>query len=236
MDVALSAGPNRLAATGAFGRPEDRLNVRIDAPRLAPFGIDGALRGRLDLAETLQRPSLAFDLAVPRLALPDVGTLSGLTLQGGLAGESDSPLDLELALERFTRPGEDAYVQALKARVSGSNRAHRLEIDGAILASGQRRQVRLAAEGGLLDGRRWLGQLRELRLAADDGRPRLALRQASPRHRLRSRPVRVRHRFRRSEGSHRHRGFHRFVPVPASEGWPGSCRRVSRSRRVGSSP
>jgi translocation and assembly module TamB len=180
VDVALSVGPNQLAATGAFGRPEDRLSVRIDAPRLAPFGIDGALRGRFELTGTPQRPALTLDLAAPRLVLPEVGTLAGLTLRGGLAGESDSPLDLELALERFTRPGDDASVQALKARVSGSNRAHRLEIDGAILASGQRRQVRLAAEGGLLDGWRWLGQLRELRLAADDGRPRLALRQAAP--------------------------------------------------------
>ncbi|MDR2113268.1 MAG: translocation/assembly module TamB domain-containing protein, partial [Candidatus Accumulibacter sp.] len=186
VDIALAAGPNQISAAGAFGQPGDRLNVRVDAPRLTPFGLDGALRGRLDLAGTIERPALTLDLAAPRLDVPELGTFSELTLRGELGSESDSPLDVELALARFTRHGEDEpmrestreSVRALKARVSGSQRAHRLEADGRFAVSGAKEQEwrwRIAAAGGFGENWRWLGQLRELRLAENDERPRLSL-------------------------------------------------------------
>ncbi|GHU27550.1 hypothetical protein AGMMS50256_07640 [Betaproteobacteria bacterium] len=187
-DITLFSGTNRLAVTGGFGRPEDSLSVKIDAPRLAPFGIEGALRGRIDLAGTVQHPSLTLDLAAPRLGMPELGTLSGLTLQASLAGEHDSPLDVKLTMERFTRPGKAESAHAVKVRVSGHNRAHRLEADGEVVASGtasgttpgQARQLRLAAEGGFLDDWRWLGQLRELRFTEGGSPPRLNLRRPAP--------------------------------------------------------
>jgi translocation and assembly module TamB len=184
VDISLFSGTNRLAATGSFGRPEDRLSLQIDAPRLAPLGIEGELRGRIDLAGTIQHPSLTLDLAAPRLGMPELGTLSGLTLQASLSGEHDSPLDVKLTMERFTRPGKAESAHAVKVSVSGSNRAHRLEADGAVVVSGaapgQARQLHLAAEGGFLDDWRWLGQLRDLRFAEGDGPPRLTLRRPAP--------------------------------------------------------
>ncbi|MCM8594771.1 hypothetical protein, partial [Accumulibacter sp.] len=44
-DVQLAAGPNTLTARGAFGQTGDRLQVDIDAPALASYGIDGGLTG-----------------------------------------------------------------------------------------------------------------------------------------------------------------------------------------------
>ncbi|MDR2452579.1 MAG: translocation/assembly module TamB domain-containing protein [Candidatus Accumulibacter sp.] len=180
VDAELSAGPNRVRATGGFGRDGDRLSLDIDAPRLAPFGIDGQLRGRVDLTGSPQRPSLALDLAAPRLSLPDLGSFSGLRLQAGLALEPDAPLRLEFALERFSRPGETDSVRAVKARATGSCRSHRVEAGGVFTVSGHARQLRLAAEGGLSDDRRWLGQLRELILTENEGPFRLELRRPAP--------------------------------------------------------
>ena len=58
LDVAITAGENHLTAKGSFGRPQDRLTLRIDAPRLAPFGIDGSLSGKIDLGGTPEQPTL----------------------------------------------------------------------------------------------------------------------------------------------------------------------------------
>jgi translocation and assembly module TamB len=178
VDVTLAAGPNRLRATGGFGHPGDRLNVHLDAPRLAPFGIDGALAGRFDLAGTLERPSLDFALTASRLGVPGFGTLTGLNLRGKTADEDDLPFDATLAVAHFFRPGGTESARAVKARLVGDKKAHRLEVDGEFVlsvSSGPWRRARLAATGGFRDGGRWLGQLRELRLADGDGSPRLTL-------------------------------------------------------------
>ncbi|MDR0379679.1 MAG: translocation/assembly module TamB domain-containing protein [Candidatus Accumulibacter sp.] len=177
VEVSLSAGPNRIRATGGFGRAGDRLRLRVVAPRLAPFGIDGALRGRVDLTGTMSRPSLTLDLAASRLAAPEFGTLSGLTLQGQVSGEDDFPLDVKLAVTRFARPGEAEFARAVTARLVGRRRAHQLELDGEFMASARRWRARLAAAGGFSEDWRWLGHLRELRLAEEAGRTELALSQ-----------------------------------------------------------
>ena len=175
-DIALSAGPNNLTAQGSFGRPQDKLAVQVDAPRLAPVGVDGSLRGRLELTGTLEQPGIVLDLSAPRLRHATLGQLSGLSLKANLAGASDSPLLLDLTLDRVDTQGQPAFAQAVRAHVTGSNRTHRLEFAGQFAA---KQTLRLAAEGGLSPERDWRGQLRELQVSSDSG-PRLALRSPAP--------------------------------------------------------
>src|SRR5690606_681184 len=47
-NLALDLGPNHLRLTGAFGQPGEKLRLDIQAPRLAPYGIDGDLQAKLE--------------------------------------------------------------------------------------------------------------------------------------------------------------------------------------------
>lgn len=189
LDIALNSGTNRLTANGAFGQPADRLNLSLDAPNLAqlltPFGVDGSLNGTLAVSGTLEQPSATFKLAAPKLALKNVGNLSGLTMNGNLSAQRDAPLALDLAIKRAEKAGSGEAVEALALHVNGNNRAHRLTLDADLIAAGnaQRQHARLAAEGGLPnipDDWRWSGQLKELVLGVTGEPSRLALRQPAP--------------------------------------------------------
>jgi translocation and assembly module TamB len=53
-DIELAAGNNRLTAHGAYGQAGDLLKLDLDAPQLAPFGLDGGVQGHWELGGTPQ--------------------------------------------------------------------------------------------------------------------------------------------------------------------------------------
>ena len=179
-DITLAAGPNRLTAAGSFGRPRDRLTIHIDAPRLTPFGADGALRGQLELAGSADQPRLALTFEAPQLGYRGLGQVSGLSVRASLAGETDSPLSLDLSIARLDTAELPAFARALKARISGSNQTHHLDFDAEFAGS---HHLRFAAEGGFVhdwrDGQ-WQGRLQELRLDGENASRCMRLRAPAP--------------------------------------------------------
>jgi translocation and assembly module TamB len=63
--VALAVGTDRFTADGDFGRPNDRLQWTVDAPRLADLelGLAGALKGDGSISGTLVEPAIDFTIA-----------------------------------------------------------------------------------------------------------------------------------------------------------------------------
>ena len=167
-DIELLAGANRLHATGAFGRPGDRLTVDLEAPQLAPYGLEGGLSGRLELAGTAQQPQLAARLQAAKLGLPGVIRLNGLKLEAEAAGQPDSPMRLDLVVASLATPAQPDLAKQLHLQGSGSNQAHRLSASAEL--SGKN-HLALSAEGGLhseASETHWRGQLLAAELNADD--------------------------------------------------------------------
>lgn len=181
VDIQLSAGANTLIARGDFGRAQDRLRLDIDAPRLAPFGIDGALRGTAELGGTPQKPSLALDVDIPRLAYPDVGRIESMQLRTRFSPEADAPLLIEADIGSAARQSGETALKQTHLRIQGSQREHSIRLATGLAAAQQLRQFELSASGGWsgpLDASGlWRGRLDALRLAEADGSERLALRQ-----------------------------------------------------------
>ena len=167
-DVELVAGPNRLTARGAFGQAGDTLRVNVAAPDLKPYGLDGSLAGHFQLGGTTAQPTLAVDLATPRLGLPGIGRLKEASLIADLGSQPDSPLKLDVRVATFDGVDQPGMIRKLEAHVAGTRRQHSLRLAGEI--TGQN-ALKLAAEGGLADpGRQlqWSGRLLEASLVAGE--------------------------------------------------------------------
>lgn len=174
-DLHLAGGPNRLDARGAFGRPGDRLAIDIDAPQLMPYGIEGGVRGQLQLGGTPAVPTLRGSLQAALLGLAGVGRLHGLQLQADAGSRPGDPLHLDLRLAALDTPSRAGAARDLTVQVDGSRARHTLRA-GAVLA-GERRLAVLAA-GGLAEraaAMLWRGELRELALTPPDEKERLRL-------------------------------------------------------------
>lgn len=168
-DLQLSGGANRLTTRGAFGGPGDTLNIEVDAPQLAPYGLEGGLAGRFELSGGSDRPRLNGSLSAARLGLPGSLRLSGLQLTAEAASDPAAPLTLDLAIATLSTPEQPALLRGLRLLASGSQQAHRLTLSGQ-LADDQK--LSLVAEGGL-DAKTvaWQGKLLEASLA--DGKEAL---------------------------------------------------------------
>ena len=167
-DVTLQAGANRLRAAGSFGRPDSLLRLQIDAPALSPYGVDGDLKGWLELRGTLAKPALSVDLLTNRLALPGIAALRDAALRATLGSDADAPLALDLDIGRLSLGERPEALRQLRLAANGSNRRHEGRFAGE-LPDGSR--LTLSAAGGLeTEGKswRWRGQLREARLAGSE--------------------------------------------------------------------
>ncbi len=167
-DVQLAAGPNTLTARGAFGQPGDSLRVDIDAPALAPYGLDGSLAGHLRLAGSPSQPTLAAELATPRLGLPGVGRIKEASLTADLGSLPDSPLRIDARVANFDGVDQPGLIRKLDVHAEGTRRQHRLRVAGEIAGSNV---VKLVIEGGVVDDARelqWSGRLLEASLAATE--------------------------------------------------------------------
>ncbi len=179
-DVQLAAGPNRLTARGAFGRPGDSLRVDIEAPELGPYGLDGSLAGFLQLAGTPENLKLAAELATPRLGLPGIGRLKEASLTADLGSQPASPLKLDLRVASFDGVDRPGLLKKLNLQVAGTRRQHSLRAGGEIAG---RNVLELAAEGGFADDLqkpRWDGKLTVARLTTEQRFRSFSLAQAAP--------------------------------------------------------
>jgi len=179
-DVQLTAGPNRLTASGAFGRPGDSLRVDIAAPELGPYGLDGGLAGTIQLAGTPENLTLAAELATPRLGLPGIGRLKEASLTADLGSQLASPLRLDLRVASFDGVDRPGLLKKLNLQIAGTRRQHILRAGGEIAG---RNVLELAAEGGFADDLqkpRWDGRLTVARLAAEQRFRSFSLAQAAP--------------------------------------------------------
>lgn len=167
-DIQLVAGPNRLAARGAFGQPGDVLGIDIEAPALAPYGIDGSLNGHLRLGGTLALPTLAGELATPRLGLPGLGRIKEASLTADLGSQPESPFRLDLRVASFDSVDQPGLLKKLEVLVTGTRRQHKLTAGSNIAG---KNRFDLAAEGGFADDirqLRWSGQLMSAKLVAEE--------------------------------------------------------------------
>ncbi|MGB8242201.1 MAG: hypothetical protein WCE66_14340, partial [Azonexus sp.] len=112
-DVELVAGPNRLTARGAFGQAGDTLRVDVAAPDLKPYGLDGSLAGHFLLGGTTAQPTLAADLATPRLGRPGIGLLKEASLIADLGSQPDSPLKLDVRVATFDGVDQPGMIRKL---------------------------------------------------------------------------------------------------------------------------
>ena len=167
-DVQLLAGKNQLSARGAFGRAGDSLLVNIAAPALAPYGLEGSVTGNLQLGGTLEQPTLAADLATPRLALPGIGRIREGSLVADLGSRPDSPLKLEARVAVFDGVNQPEQLKMLDVHLDGTRRQHKLRVTGEIAGGNA---LSLVAEGGITDPDRelqWSGRLLEATLVAQE--------------------------------------------------------------------
>jgi len=165
-DIQLAAGANRLSARGAFGHPGDLLSLEIDAPQLAPYGLEGGLGGHFDLTGGAQGPRLAGTLNAARLGLPGVFRLSDLRLKSEGGSEPGSPLLIELNIASLDTPDQPGLLKALQLQGKGTNQAHHLNASAEV--AGKNRLV-LAADGSLgNDHGTWQGRLLEAGMDSAD--------------------------------------------------------------------
>lgn len=166
VDVELAAGANRLRARGAFGQPGDTLNIAIDAPQLAPYGLEGGLTGKFEVTGGSRQPHFAGNLDAARLGLPGAFRLNAFRFKTEGGGEAASPLLVELDVASVDTPDTPGLLKAGHLLITGSNQTHRLS--GSTDVAGKNR-LSLLAEGALADDfKHWQGTLLEAKLASSD--------------------------------------------------------------------
>jgi translocation and assembly module TamB len=159
-DVELRVGPNVVAAQGAFGVVGDRLDWRIDAPRLAALGpgYAGALRGTGTLAGSMDAPALTATLDGQDLSLSgkqSVRTLHASASLGSGHGPND-PLVADVQVQDLI--SGKTKVAALRLQTTGTRAAHTI----AFSARGDGFDAAAEARGGWT-GNAWNGTVSVLR-------------------------------------------------------------------------
>ncbi|MBL8398695.1 MAG: translocation/assembly module TamB domain-containing protein [Candidatus Accumulibacter sp.] len=179
-NIDLAAAGNRLTAQGAFGKPGDRLVLRIAAPRLAPFGLAGDVDGQLVLSGSVQSPEIDANLRSTRLAASQVGEIHGLELLVRLGAGEQGVLAGNLRLETLAGAKGEVLLQNVRLTADGSRSRHRVYGSGNLP---ERRGVELSLEGGLAatpGGPTWTGTLGELTLSSRFDRQKPVLRLLAP--------------------------------------------------------
>lgn len=162
-ELALDAGANQLRGQGSWGGRDGRLSLRIDAPQLAPYGLEGGLSGQLQLAGTSQAASLDLELHADRLGQPGAWRIEGLAAKAVAGLSPDAPLRIDLALNRLAA-ADDWLARGVTLQGEGTTAAHRLQLDGQLPGP---QRLQLTARGGLRDAG-WRGSLETLNLLGDD--------------------------------------------------------------------
>ncbi len=172
VDVDLTLGGNRIRASGALGQPDDRLSLRVAAPRLA--ALDSRASGQLDLeAELLGRlggPAIKASIEGSKLAWSDQASIGAikarielpdLAAAAALLDGGAGPSGLSIALHAEQVKTAGALVERLAVDAGGSVAEHRFKLSAT--SSGQTFET--SGSGGYVAGKtagqpgRWQAQV-----------------------------------------------------------------------------
>ncbi len=144
-DIDLHLGPNLLQAKGSFGKPQDRIDWKLDAPQLAALGSgwSGNLRGsgyasggsvggpRSAANGATPMPVLSATLDGAHLRLPgqrEISAIKGSATLGTAFAPND-PLQADLTVTGISAPG--LLIDRLRLQASGTAGNHTLQLSAA---------------------------------------------------------------------------------------------------------
>ncbi len=167
-DVSLKLGNNSVKTEGKFGKKDDVLNIAIESPNLAQFGVgvkgllmvSGSLKNTEDSWTKIEADltGQARDFAVPNVI--DIKTID-FKIKG--APEFTAPLDVALEGKGIVSSG--TAIDDVKLALNGSLRQHELSGSGSLKLDGKPFALKLAAKGGLSEQNQWLGTVNALDLS-----------------------------------------------------------------------
>jgi len=139
-DIDLHLGPNMLQAKGSFGKPQDRIDWKLDAPQLSVLGREwsGNLRGsgyasggNVAGRGPNTMPTLSATLEGAHLRLPgqrEVSAIKGSATIGTSFGQDD-PLQADLTVTGLNMPG--LLLDRLRLQASGTAGNHTVQAAAA---------------------------------------------------------------------------------------------------------
>ena len=178
-NLALDLGPNRARLTGAFGRPGEKLLLEIEAPKLAPYGIEGDLQARLEASGRLEALQLQGNAHSTLLRLPGQGRISQLKMASDIGARPNDPMQLQLQFEQLDLAAGEHSLRKFMLDVHGSRRQHEIRLSALLDAD---MPLQLAARGGFAAKAEseWQGSLTQLSLAQPAAQRELRLAEETP--------------------------------------------------------
>jgi len=139
-DIDLHLGPNLLQAKGSFGKPQDRIDWKLDAPQLAVLGSgwSGNLRasgyasgGNVAGRGPNTMPTLSATLDGAHLRLPGQREISSIKGSAtiGTSFAPDDPLQADLVVTGLNMPG--LLLDRLRLQASGTAGNHTVQVAAA---------------------------------------------------------------------------------------------------------
>jgi translocation and assembly module TamB len=179
-DVSLLIAGNRLNAKGAFGAPNDRLNLHIDAPQLQRlgYGISGLLQADGQLGGSLQRPAVRANYRAQKLVFGQY-RLDSLNGAADFEGDVNNPtsagnrLNLNIAAQGYRSP--ELNLDSFEADTAGTFAAHKLQLAAKGVLHGQALALNLSAQGKLTNVKGLPGWSGSIDRFSNSGLPRFAL-------------------------------------------------------------
>lgn len=174
-DVALQLAQNALAMSGGFGTAPDRLQWRIDAPKLAALGpqFSGAIKGEGSLSGTQDAPQLNLTLDGSELMLFGRHHARRLHASARIGQGERAVLQADLSASGLR--SDQQTLQALRVRLAGTRAAHTLNISATNSAPNAELDLQAELAGGWRAQQGWDGVIRSLQ-----NRGRLAFALQSP--------------------------------------------------------
>jgi translocation and assembly module TamB len=163
VSLTLDLAGNRVAARGAFGRPQDVLQLTLDMPALQHLGVgvEGAVKGEVRLEGSVQAPALAIDLESPSFNVGASGW-QGLQIKGTLAPGQSGALSLKARVGEV-KSGTLGVLARGEIALQGTRSAHEAQLLATLSPRWGGGQLDASARGGLAQGLNWRGMLMSLR-------------------------------------------------------------------------
>ena len=147
----LDAAGNQLRASGAFGRPGDRLRIQVQAPRLATLGvadISGDATADLAIGGSLAQPEISGEMKATRLRLATLLDLRDAHLQAELGAGAQGKVNGDFRCAACSLPAAGVPPLAIELKADGLRTQHEIR---ARIGLPEQRLLQLTLAGGLQD-------------------------------------------------------------------------------------